>query len=143
MTRQKRSKPTFSDRVAEYVNSGLLGRRLKIGPTLYCTVDGQYGTYRTSATLGPKGVREAACSCPSELYWPCKHVAALAETYRQAPDTFFDLDAFIGGLRGRPHKDLLSMIRAMAAAAPQSLAALGIAGFEPEEDFEDAEAGEV
>ena len=139
----KRPKPNFADRVAEYVNSSLLGRRLRIGRTVLCTVDGQYGRYRTSATLGPKGVKEAACSCPSELYWPCKHVAALAETYRQAPDTFFDLDGYLDGLRGRPQKELVAMMRAMIESAPQTLTALGIEGFEPPDDPEDTEADEA
>lgn len=140
MAKAKRSRPTFSDRVAEYVNSSRLGQRLKIGGTVRCVVDGYNGRYRTSVTLGPKGIKEAACSCPSELYWPCKHVAALAETYRQAPDTFFDLDGFLEGLRGRPQRELVAMMRAMIASESRILAALGIEGFEPPVDPDDPDA---
>ncbi len=137
---RKSNKPTFADRIAEYVDSPMMRQRVKIGRTACCTIRGRYGVYKTRVTLTPaRRCKEASCTCPSD-YWPCKHVAALAETVLKKPESFMDADKLVDGLGKKGHKELLGLMRAMIAAAPASLQALGVDGFaEHDEDEEDYE----
>lgn len=122
--------------MAEYVNSPRLRQRLKTASEISCIVDGNSGIYRTSLSLKRSG--GSGCTCPSE-YVPCKHVAALRETYRLTPRSFTDLDALLKKLGSKDKPELLRLIREMAAAAPASLSALGVKGFESPEETEDDE----
>jgi len=95
---RKSNKPTFADRIAEYVDSPMMRQRVKIGRTACCTIRGRYGVYRTRITLTPaRRCKDASCTCPSE-YWPCKHAAALAETFLKKPESFVDADKLVDSL---------------------------------------------
>ncbi|MBI4422296.1 MAG: SWIM zinc finger family protein [Elusimicrobia bacterium] len=132
-------KPTAADRVAEYVDSPMMRRRVKIGRTACCTIRGRYGIYRTRITLTPaRRCKDASCTCPSD-YWPCKHAAALAETVLKKPESFIDVDKLMGDLGKKPAKDLLRLMRDMIAASPETLQALGVEGFEEESDEDNLE----
>ena len=136
---RKTNKPTNADRIAEYVDSPMMRRRVMIGRTLCCTIRGRHGVYRTRVTLTPKGAcQDASCTCPSK-YWPCKHVAALVGTFVNAPESFLDADKLIGSLEKRPSKELLRLIRDMIAAAPAALQAFGVKGFAEEDEEDDSE----
>lgn len=133
---RKSNKPTFADRIAEYVDSPMMSRRIKIGRTACCTIRGRYGIYQTRITLTQTNrCKDASCTCPSD-YWPCKHAAALAETLLKKPESFVDADKLVAGLGKKGTKELLNLMRDMIAAAPTSLQALGVKRFE-EDDEED------
>lgn len=74
----------------------------------------------------------AHCTCPSEQF-PCKHVRALEATWKQNPDSFFDLVDLMNQLERKPKAELLALISEMAMAAPESLAACGIEEFDDEQ----------
>ena len=134
---RKSNKPKFADRIAEYVDSSLMSRRVKVGRTACCTIRGRYGIYQTRVTLTRTNrCKDASCTCPSE-WRPCKHVAALAETFLKKPESFVDADKLVDGLGKKGTKELLRLMRDMIAAAPTTLQALGVKGFEEEsqEDY--------
>ncbi len=134
-----RYKQTFSERAAEYIDSPLMLQRIKVGRTICCVIRGRYGIYQTRATLKPnRKFKDASCTCPSE-YQPCKHAVALAETFLKMPESFVDVDKLVAGLCKKSSKNLLGLIRDMITAAPASLQALGVKGFEEvreEDDYE-------
>jgi len=123
------AKKTFADRIMDYVDSPRMRQRVKSGNSLSCVVDGNYGSYRTHVTLAPKKIKKADCTCPSD-YWPCKHVNALVATYQKVPKSFVDADVLLTGLAAKPSKELLRLMREMILAAPASLQALGVEGFD-------------
>ena len=127
---------SWEERVAEYVDSPRLRQRLKIDQQISCTVDGNYGIYKTEASL--KKRESFSCSCPSEDY-PCKHVGALLRTYKNHPRSFLDLEQMIKNKLAKMEKpELLRVIRKMILESPSSLSALGVKGFEePERDYEE------
>jgi len=130
-------KQTFSERVAEYVDSPMMRQRIKVGRTICCIIRGRYGIYKTRATQkSNKKFKDSSCTCPSE-YQPCKHAVALAETFLKKPESFVDADKLIAGISKKHPKELLRLIRDMITAAPASLQALGVKGFEEisEEDY--------
>jgi len=122
---------SWEDRVSEYVNSPRLKHRLKAGNRLSCTVLGNFGTYRTEASTGARGA--ASCNCPSDGF-PCKHVAALRETYRLRPRSFIDIVSILKGLEKKESKELAGLIRKMVRYAPEALYVLGVKGFEREDE---------
>lgn len=131
---------SWEDRVAEYVDSDRMRQRLKVGNQIACVIDGNYGTYRTKASLRRK--LEASCSCPSD-YYPCKHVDALLKTYRINPRSFLDFDAEMNERLAKMGKsELLQLIRGMVLASPPSLEAMGVEGFGGEEGDESGEYDE-
>jgi len=135
------ARQSVDDRVAEYVNSPRMTHRVKIGKILICRIQGNYGIYRTQFDMG-KG-NKTTCTCPSD-YWPCKHAFALANTYKIAPETFIDIEDIINkNLKQKTKTELLNIIKEMILQAPESLAALGIKGFEreTEEEIWDEEVG--
>lgn len=118
------------------MDSPRLRQRVKVANTLSCAVDGNYGIYRTRVVLTPSGKgKNAVCTCPSE-YWPCKHAHALVLTYQKCPDSFVDVDRLLTGLKQKGRDKLLRLIRDMVAASPACLKALGIKGFELEDEEE-------
>ena len=121
---------SWESRVAEYVDSDRLSQRLKAGNIIMCNVAGNSGNYRTETGL--KTDRKSNCTCPSD-YFPCKHVAALKETYRLRPRSFADLDRIIVKLAKNDKAALLKIVRQMILRAPEALDALGVKGFEREE----------
>ncbi len=129
MTTKKSHKAKVSERIAEYVNSSRLKQRVRSGNKLSCVVLGNYGVYQTRVTLDRHRLKDASCTCPSDP-WPCKHVHALAETYRKHPRSFVDVEKILAPLKDKPQKDLLKTIRTMIEEAPSSLRALGVKGFE-------------
>ncbi len=124
---------SWEDRVDEYVDSPRMRERMKVGSTLVCRIQGNSGVYRTQASAGRK--KEAQCTCPSE-YYPCKHVAALLETYKRKPRSFVDLDKVLKDLEKREKKDLLGTIRQMVLDSPSALSILGVKGFERLDDYD-------
>ena len=126
---------SWKDRVAEYVDSERMRLRLKVGDKIACTIDGNYGTYRTQASLKRKRL-VASCSCPSDFY-PCKHVDALLKTYRINPRSFidFDVDVMKGKRLAKMERpELLRLIRRMVLSSPLSLSVMGVRGFEVEDE---------
>jgi uncharacterized Zn finger protein len=124
---------SWEDRVDEYVDSPRMRERIKIGTTVVCRIQGNSGVYRTEASVGRK--KDSACSCPSE-YDPCKHVAALLETYKRKPRSFVDLEKVLKDLEKREKKELLETIRKMAVESPSVLSILGVKGFERVDDLD-------
>jgi len=62
---KKAGKPTFADRIAEYVDSPMMRQRVRIGRTACATIRGRYGVYKTRITLTPaRRCKEASCTCP-------------------------------------------------------------------------------
>ncbi len=122
---------SWEDRVDEYVDSPRMRERMKVGSTLVCRIQGNSGVYRTQTSIGRK--KEAECTCPSE-YYPCKHVAALLETYKRKPRSFVDLDKVLKDLGKREKTDLLGTIRQMVLDSPSALSVLGVKGFKRLDD---------
>ena len=85
---------SWKQRVAEYVDSPRLRQRMRVDQQISCVVDGNYGIYKTEASLKNGMKSSFSCSCPSDDY-PCKHVGALLRTYENHPRTFLDLDAMM------------------------------------------------
>jgi hypothetical protein len=126
---------SMEDRISEYVDSERMRQRLKVGDQISCLIHGNYGLYRTQVSLRKK--LGSSCSCPSD-YYPCKHVDALLETYRINPRSFHDFDiATSKKLVKMDRSELLQLVRQMVIASPTSLSALGVQGFESEEENED------
>ncbi len=129
---------SWEDRVAEYIDSPRLRQRLKVDQQISCVVDGNYGIYRTQASLKSK-TKSFSCSCPSDDY-PCKHVVALLRTYKIHPRSFLDLHAIMKRLVKMEKPELLEVIRKMVVESPPSLSALGVKGFdEPRIDYDEEE----
>lgn len=128
-----RTDPVF-DRADEYINSPLMTQRVVYRKHLSVRIDGNYGVYRTTVQLGRK--LAGSCTCPSDL-WPCKHVRALRATWDENHDSFFDLEVFLKDLAAKPKVELVETIRQILVAYPESLAALGVPGFEPDRDDEE------
>ena len=136
MAKKQFHRDIYAERIAEYTDSPRLKQRIRVGNTISCTVDGNYGRYQTRVVLERSGKgKEAECSCPSE-YWPCKHADALILTHRKSPDSFLDVDKLLAGLKQKGHDELLKLIQKMIAVSPSCLMALGIKEFEQEEDEE-------
>ena len=131
----KRADPVF-DRAAEYIDSPLMTQRLVYRKQLSARIDGNYGVYRTTVRVGRKLV--ASCTCPSDL-WPCKHVRAVRATWNENPDSFFDLAPLLKDLAAKPKAELVEAMRQILVAYPESLAVLGVPGFEPDHDGVDEE----
>lgn len=129
---------SWEDRVDEYVDSPRMAERIKIGSTVACRIQGNSGVYRTEASVGRK--KASSCSCPSE-YVPCKHVAALLETYKRKPGSFVDVDKVLKDLENREKMELLGTIRKMALDSPSVLSILGVKGFKRLDDFDPEEDG--
>ncbi|MGI0071273.1 MAG: SWIM zinc finger family protein [Thermoplasmata archaeon] len=129
---------SWEDRVDEYVDSPRMRERIKDGSTVICRIQGNSGVYRTEASVGRK--KASDCTCPSE-YVPCKHVAALLETYQRNPRSFVDLDQVLKQLEKRDPKELLGVVRQMARETPSVLAVLGVKGFQKLDEYDPEEEG--
>lgn len=127
---------SFVDRADPYVDSRLMTHRVRCKQNLSARIQGNYGVYRTWARIGNKAA-DSGCTCPSD-WWPCKHVTALKRTWRGNPRSFFDVDAFLKTLAGRPKAELIATIGKLISRAPEGLSALGVKGFE-EVDLDDTE----
>jgi uncharacterized Zn finger protein len=137
MAKKRSHRDTYAERIAEYTDSPRLKQRIRVGKTISCMVDGNYGRYQTRVVLERSGKgKEAECSCPSE-YWPCKHASALILTYRKSPDSFLDVDMLLDGLKQKGRDELLKLIQKMIAVSPACLKALGVKEFEQEENEEE------
>jgi hypothetical protein len=124
-----RQKPTFDERVAEYVDSPLVTQRLRFEKQVSARIEGNCGVYRTQVTQSKK--LEGNCSCPSEL-WPCKHTHALRATWEANPDSFFDFDAWLKQLADEPKASLVESIGNILLASPGFLSIFGVPGFHEE-----------
>jgi hypothetical protein len=129
-----REKPTFDQRVAEYVDSALLTQRLRFGKEVSARIEGNFGIYRTRVTLTKK--LKGDCSCPSEI-WPCKHIHALRATWEANPASFFDFDLWLKKLADEPKESLVESISNMVSANPGLLSVFGVPGFDAEDNRED------
>jgi uncharacterized Zn finger protein len=106
-------------------------RRVRFERQLFARIQGSYGVYRTWIRLGRHSL-DSGCTCPSD-WRPCKHVRALAATWRENPSSFFDVGVLLKTLAGRSKAELVETIGRLIARAPEGLAALGIPGFDGEE----------
>ncbi len=125
-----RRKPSFEERVAEYVDSPLMTQRMRCGKQISARIAGNFGAYRTVATRTKKVTGE--CTCPSEI-WPCKHIHAVRATWEANPDSFFDLDDWLLELTGKTKAGLIEAIEQMVLLSPECLSEFGIPGFDVEE----------
>ncbi|HEX2474869.1 MAG TPA: SWIM zinc finger family protein [Lacipirellulaceae bacterium] len=132
-----REKPTFDQRIAEYVNSPLMTQRMRYGKHVSARIEGNFGIYRTRITQSDK--LEGDCSCPSEL-WPCKHIYALRATWEANPDSFFDFDVWLKKLADEPQESLVEAIGNMVMASPGLLSVFGVPGFEEDDNCDEDEA---
>jgi hypothetical protein len=123
-------KPTFDERVAEYVDSPQMTQRVRYGKQVSARIAGNFGAYRTQVSQAKKLTGE--CTCPSEI-WPCKHVHALRETWEKNPKSFFDLDNWLKKLAEEPKASLIEAITNMVIAEPALLSVFGVPGFEETE----------
>jgi uncharacterized Zn finger protein len=130
-----REKPSFEQRVAEYVDSPLVTMRMVFGSDLSARFAGNFGAYRVRVSKSKKLTGE--CTCPSELR-PCKHVHALRETWEANPRTFFDLAPWLKQLAEEPKPSLVEAIENMVVAYPELLSVFGVPGFDVEiDDYSD------
>jgi SWIM zinc finger len=129
-----RHKPTFEQRVEEYIDSPLMVQRFRHEKYISAQIRGNFGVYRTTVDLEAKKAM-GDCTCPSDLL-PCKHVHALRATWDNRPDTFFDLDAWLAALPNEPKETLVEAIRNMILHSPNLLTVFGVPGFEEDEDDE-------
>jgi uncharacterized Zn finger protein len=129
-----RQKPTFDDRVAEYVDSPRVKLRVRYGKKVAARILGNYGVYRTFVSQTSKK-KTGDCSCPSEI-WPCKHVEALRATWEANPQSFFDLDRWLESLAKQSKADLIESIGQMVVESPGLLGLFGVPGFEEDGDGE-------
>jgi hypothetical protein len=127
-------KPSFDERVAEYVDSPLMTQRVRFGMQISARIEGHFGAYRTQVTQSKKMTGE--CTCPSEL-WPCKHIHALRATWEANPNSFFDLDGWLKKLADEPKASLVEAIGNMVVASPGLLSVFGVPGFADEDDEDD------
>lgn len=108
-------------RSRDYLRNGsLVSARLQ-GRTLKAQCFGSADEpYRVTATLDGRGVILAAtCSCPVGGGGHCKHVAALLRTYLAEPEGFRLVEELDQALSRRSQEDLIGLIRAMLAQAPE------------------------
>jgi hypothetical protein len=125
------------ERAQEYVDSPDMTQRLVHGRLISAQIAGNYGIYRVTLELGRQP--KARCTCPSD-YFPCKHVHALRLTYELAPESFFDVAAFLEQLASQPTPQIVRAIRDLILAYPPALGFLGVDGFEsPDPDAVDVE----
>jgi hypothetical protein len=130
-----RQKPTFEQRVREYVDSPLMTQRFRHEKYISAQIRGNFGVYRTTVAFKAKKVT-GECTCPSEL-WPCKHVHALRATWDKKPGSFFNLDDWLAALANEPKESLVEAIRDMVLHSPNLLTLFGVTGFEEDESEED------
>ena len=130
-----RQKPTFDERVREYVDSPMMTQRMRHEKCISAQIRGNCGVYRTTVDLKVKKA-SGECTCPSEL-WPCKHVHALRATWDKNPDSFFNLDDWLAALPKEPKESLVESIRNMVLHSPTLLNVFGVPGFEEDESGED------
>lgn len=131
-----RHKPTFEERVREYVDSPMMTQRFRHEKYVSAQIRGNFGVYRTTVDLKAKKKLTGECTCPSEL-WPCKHVHALRATWDKNPDSFFNLDDWLAALPKEPKESLVEAIRNMVLHSPNLLTVFGVPGFEEDESDED------
>jgi hypothetical protein len=127
-----RDKPTFEERVKEYVDSPMMTQRMRHEKYVSAQVRGNFGAYRTTVDFKSKKVT-GECTCPSEL-WPCKHVHALRATWDKNPESFFNLDEWLAELPKQSKESLVEAIRNMVLDSPNLLTVFGVPGFEEDED---------
>ena len=128
-----RYKPSFEDRVAEYVDSPEMTHRIRCGKELSARIQGNYGSYRTQVRLTKSKKVTGDCSCPSEIV-PCKHIYALRETWDANPDSFFAVDDWLKGLAQQSKAELVEAIERIVKEYPETLGVLGVEGFEEVEE---------
>ena len=130
-----RQKPTFEERVQEYVDSPMMTQRMRHEKCISAQIRGNCGVYRTTVEFKVKKVT-GECTCPSEL-WPCKHVHALRATWDKNPASFFNLDDWLAALPKEPKESLIESIRNMVLHSPNLLTVFGVPGFEEDKSDED------
>lgn len=111
--------PAPGARVAEYVDSPRMVRRVASGGAVSVVVHGMSGSYAVTAAVDADG--PSSCTCPADAR-PCKHIEALRRTYLLRPQSFLDVDEAIGELRVWSHDDLLRLVDALLRIAPEAYA---------------------
>lgn len=123
-------------RAIEYIDSPLMTQRLVYRKELSVRIEGNYGIYHTTVRVGRKLI--ASCTCPAD-FRPCKHIHAVRATWDKNPASFFDLERFLKELATMPKDTLVDMLANIFQAYPESLAVLGVPGFEVDREAEDYE----
>lgn len=129
-----RQKPTFEERVKEYVDSPMMTQRLRHEKYVSAQIRGNFGVYRATVDCKAKKMT-GECSCPSEL-WPCKHLHALRATWVKNPKSFFNLDDWLTELPKQSKESLVEAIRNMVLDSPNLLTVFGVPGFDEDESEE-------
>ena len=124
---------SIRERTEAYIDSPLMTHRVHYRGQLSARIQGNYGIYYTRVCQVGRGI-ESECSCSSDVR-PCKHVRALRATWKENPESFFELQDVLTDLSTRSKDDLLAAIVNMAMRAPEGLAAFGVTQF-AEEDIE-------
>lgn len=108
-------------RSGEYFNNGRVFSPRRQGATLKARVEGSGAApYHTRLTLAPDGtIFDAHCTCAVGADGRCKHVAALARTWADAPDSFLVVDPVDVALRRRSRAELEALITQMLKQDPE------------------------
>jgi len=128
-----KKRQTIRQRAEAYTDSPLMTHRVHYKGQLAARIQGNYGIYYTRVSQLVGG-SESECSCSSDVR-PCKHVGALRATWKENPESFFELQDVLTELAAKSKDYLLVAIVNMAMRAPEGLGALGVAQFS-EEDVE-------
>ncbi len=123
------------ERAYEYVSSAELRKRIVWENLLGAEIVGNYGIYQVSIEV-EKDNLNAQCTCPAEMDF-CKHAVALGLTWIEDPESFFNINQLMDGLRGNSKDYLLDMIVQIVTTYPYTLSVFGIEGFEEEEDWDE------
>ncbi len=123
--------PTVRANAEPLIDSPRLLKRLKDGDELSCTFYG-YGASITCSVTAHRFSLQDLCTCNATYF--CRHSAALVLTYLEKPDSFLELDEYLGRLSTAPREELEEKLRHLVGRYPgSSLEALGQEGFDPAE----------
>jgi len=111
--------PKSFDRGAAYFRNGRIHGTKRRGTTLLARCRGSGSNdYRVEATLGPRGVSDADCSCPVGPGGYCKHVAAMLLTWRARPGAFVEVEGVDAALARRTKDELIALVKGMLRKDP-------------------------
>jgi uncharacterized Zn finger protein len=102
-----------------YYRQGMIFKAHIKGQTIQSRCHGsQAASYQVQATLGPKQIITADCSCPIGASGRCKHVAALLLAWLNDADRFQESESLGAALEKRSKVELLALIRLMLEREP-------------------------
>ena len=101
----------------EYVDSSKLKGRKVVDARILASVDGSSGNYEVEINLNKPDT--STCTCPAEMKF-CKHIVALALTYKQAEKTFITKDTLLNTLKKMEKDELIEIFEGLLTERPQS-----------------------